>query len=329
MRRQRMCLVVWRGVISGSFLGSEGLYGGLIGGFMFVGCVQFSMSQRSMAGGFGERALERIVSEDMFVSASVEGVVISCKVDYYSGSLGGAKHTGSVSVIERWEESDNREVRTVGVSPELFVELYVRSISERVTVKMSASDIVELGDFSNLTGHFKLDVSEVDVKVSSDSVEIEGMGTFARESVSDSMSYSSWVPKNGRFGDKEYRCGVVAESRLRLAWAESEGISSGVWTIEDVVEYDYSDSVRLEVGGGYGEVLEFSFSMDDWDDNASIRKLVGDVGGGVTSNLELEDVWVSLKDISGVEPVAECGDWKLYCLEDRPNMVYRWVSGLL
>lgn len=289
------------------------------------------MSQRSIAGGFGERALEKIVSKDMFVPACFEEVVISRRVEYYSGSVGrGPKHVGSVDVVERWDEGDVREIRDVGVAPNLYVELYAKTINERVVVSMSASELVQFGEFSSLTGHFRFTVSEVDVKISSDSVEIEGFGSYKRaDDVNDTMTYSSWLSQRRQIFDRGYECGEVAEERLRKAWAESEGLRSDEWYVEEVDDPEYSSRATLYVeNSDVDERLKFSFSMDDWDDNESIRNLIESVGG-VTSNLEQETVWVTLDEISGTEPVAESDGWYLYCSEDKPNPVSRFLGKYL
>lgn len=289
------------------------------------------MSQ-SLTGGFGEQALERIIASDTFVPARVKGVQYSEEVEYMSGPVGRrTRHTGQLSVIERWEKESSRDVRIRGVCPTLYVKLYVKDVNESVLVQMGASDIIQFGEFSSLRGRFKKTVDEVDVKVNAEAVVIDGIGSFGRATDvrrRNLKSYSSWNSnQRSGFRNYSYECGEEVTERLRTAWAKDEGVYSGVWRVEDVDDPEYSSTVTLTVMpseplSGVVE-LRFVLSMDDWDENAALRALVEEDGEGLVSNLEEEDVFVSLAEYSRRECIAECGPWKLYRKTDRPNILIR------
>lgn len=289
------------------------------------------MSQ-SLTGGFGERALERIIASDTFVPASVQGVQYSEEVEYVSGPVGSRiHHTGTLSVIQRWEDEDSRSVRIRGVCPSLYVKLYVKDVNESVLVQMKASDVIQFGEFTSLRGSFKKTVDEVDVKVDADSVVIDGVGSFSRATdvrQRNVKSYSSWNPNQRRgFRNYSYECGEDVTERLREAWAQENGVYSGVWRVDDVDDPDYSSTVNVTVvpseSINMAEELRFTLSMDEWDDNAALRALVEEDGNGLASNLEGETVFVSLAEYRRRESVAECGPWKLYRAKDKPNVVVR------
>lgn len=271
------------------------------------------MSQSSVAGGFGNRVLERIVANDTFVQAEVREVVISQRVEYYSGSVGrGPKHTGKLSVVERWDNDDARDVRTVGVDPSVFLRIYVKPLNKRMLVCMSPSDIVQFGEFSSLRGRFELTVDSVEVKVNSESVTFENYGTYTWEKeVSDTITYSSFRTKRRRIFDRGYQCGEEMEEQLRSAWAKKEGVHSGIWRVSDVDDPEYSSTVELEVESeATSDCLSFFLSMDEWDENAELRELIEKDGNGLPSNLDGEDVYVSFSEMDGA--IAECDGWFLY-----------------
>jgi len=286
------------------------------------------MSQSSVAGGFGNRVLERIVANDTFVQADVQEVVISQRVEYYSGSVGrGPKHTGKLSVIQRWDDDDSRDIRMVGVDPSVFLRIYVKPLNKRLLVRMSPSDIVEFGEFSSLRGGFRLTVDEVDVKVSSDKVKFENYGSYSwKKGVSDTMTYSSFRSSRSRVFDRGYQCGEEIEEQLRGAWAKKKkGIHSGMWRVSNVDDPEFSSSVEVEVENeAVSEPLAFFLSMDDWDENPALRKLVEDDCNGLASNLEGEEVYVSFSEWDN--SVAECDGWFLYRANGVGSVVRRIQS---
>lgn len=266
-----------------------------------------------VTGGFGDKATERSVVEDSSVRGVVQDVVISRRVEYYSGSVGrGPKHTGSVDVVERWEERDNRDIRKVGVDPSVYLDVYVEPLGETVRVDMSPSEVVQFGEFMSLNGRFSLTEEEVEVKVDIESVEFECFGSYSRVGeMRDTMTYSEWCSQRRRVFDRGYECGEVIEERLRSAWAKKKGIHSELWTVSNVDDPEYSSSAKVTVEHPeVAEELSFRISMNDWEENEALRKLVDEDAFGLPSNLEQQKVFVSVAEYDGV--VAENGSWKLY-----------------
>lgn len=300
---------------------------------MFIGGVLGDMSQKSksVTGGFGERVLERVVARDTFLPGEVQDVVFSEVVEYYDGSItSGVKHSSPLSVYKRWDKEYDRDVRSVGVDPSVFLKVYVSEIGKRVLVEMSPSDIVKFGEFTSLNGSFKLTETDVEVKIDAESVQFEDYGSFSRaEDVTDTRAYSSFSSRStiGKIFDKSHKCGREIEGALREAWAKQEGVYSGRWEVVNVDDFEYSKNASIEVSPGPDyRNLQFTLSMDEWDENKSMRKLVDTVGSGLVENLEHEYVWVSMSEYSSKEPVAEDGAWKLYCPSQKPNIVSRLVN---
>lgn len=284
-----------------------------------------------MAGGFGERVLDRVVARDTFVPAEVKEVVFSEVVEYSSGDItSSVKMSAPLSVYKRWDERDNRKIRSFGVDPSVYLKVYVRDINKSVLVEMSPSEVVQFGEFPYIHGKFKLTETDVEVKVDAEEVQFENYGAYSIASdVTDTRSYGSFSSSRsmGKIFDKSHRCGREIDEALRKAWAKQEGLYSGAWTVEDVDDPDYTKTVTLSLSHPESaDELEFSFSMDEWDENPSMRRLIDEVGSGLVGNLEMEKVWVSMSEYSNVEPVAESGDWKLYAPSDKPNIVSRFVS---
>lgn len=279
---------------------------------------------KSVTGGFGERVVERNVVQDSFVEGVLSNLVITRRIEYYSGSLGGPKHTGKASVVERWQNNDSRDIRDVGVAPDVYVRIRVPSVNERVLVEMPISTIVTLGEFSSKSGSFTLTDEPVNVKFDESSVTIENVGSFNRVSdVRDTMTYDSWRSQRRDMFDRGYECGTVVEGRLRKAWAKQNGVHSFVAEIAEVDDAEYTSSVTFHIDppaeSGFTYQFSFRVSMDEWDENAGLRGLVNDDGYGVPSNLEGEEVFVSMDDYSGA--IASDGAWSLYQKHNRSNAV--------
>lgn len=294
---------------------------------MGIWTVLWYMSKSSVAGGFGDQALERIVAKDTFVQAEVRDVVISQRVEYYSGSIGrGPKHTGKLSVIQRRNEDDSRDVRIVDVDPSVFLRVYVNTLNKRLLVRMSPSEIVELGEFTSLRGSFKLTTDKVYLKVDSDTVTFENYGSYTwDEDVSDTMTYSSFRSMEGRAFDRGYQCGKEIEERLRCEWAKKKGIHSGIWRVKNVNDSEHSSSVEIEVENkDSSDRLRFSLSMDEWDENQALRDLVKKDGDGLVSNLEEEEVCVSFKEYDNA--VSERDGWFLYRANGVKSLLRRLQS---
>jgi hypothetical protein len=147
--------------------------------------------------------------------------------------------------------------------------------------------------------------------------------------VTDIRSYKSFVSDIGPHSvfNKSYKCGEKVEENLWKAWAKENDLYSGLWTVDKVDDSDTSNLVSLSVTpDGCSETLEFSFSIDEWDENPSMRKLVDTVGSGLVSNIENEVVWVSMGDAISADPVAVSGPWGLYCPSQKPNIVSRFMD---
>lgn len=286
------------------------------------------MSQ-TVVGQFGERALERIISKDTFVPATVQNIVIAKRTTYYSGSVTGmsVKHTSPSSYVDKLKKRD-RNIRDVGVSPKLYLKLNIDTVQSSVLISITPSELTDFGSFKYLHGKFNLDVEDIEVKVTANQIRIRDFGVFNREeNVRDTMTYTSWSHSRSQVLDRGYECGKVIEQKLKKSWAISEGIYSTKWRIETVENPEYSTRIKLIcVRDDIEDSLKFSISMNDWDENKSIRNLIENVAGGVPDNLEKMNVWVSLEEYSSVEPVAKDGEWNLYCYSDKPNVVSRTIE---
>jgi hypothetical protein len=281
------------------------------------------MSQ-SVAGGFADKVVGKVVVSDTFVPAKIRDIKYVENVRYYS-SMTRMYHRGKASVVDRQEDD-----RVKSVHPDLCLDIRISEIGESVLVDVDPSDIVQFGSVDSLNGSFSLDEdsSEIQVKISSDSVTIEDVGSFDRvddegghvSTYGNADSYDFWNVDS---------FSKVIRDRLRKAWFKSYGGYEGVWRVDEVQDPEYSSSARIKVvHPDFKNPLWFMVSMNEWDDNPSLRKFIKKDAMGVPSNLEESFVFVSLSDYSHIEPVAVDRDWKLYRKNDKPNVIRRFVDRL-
>lgn len=280
---------------------------------------------KSVTGGFGDKALRKIIAKDSFVQGMLKGLYISKTVNYYSGSVGsGVRHTGDLEIVKRRKQRDGSRVRIVSASPNVFLKVYIPSVSEYYLVDVPCSKLVDFGEFSSLHGNFNLTIEEVPVKFDSENITFKNIGRFPLAKETDeTIPYTRWTHTKHNYGEGRYvkKCGEKIEKQLKKEWAKKQNIREALWTVSDVDDSDHTTRVTLTVTKeGVGEELSFTFSTDDWDENESIRRLVEKDGHGLVSNLEGEQVFVSLDELSAT-PVAEERDWYLYRAADKPNII--------
>lgn len=272
------------------------------------------MSQ-TVSGGFEEAVVESEVASDVFLEGEVSEVVVSSKVQYYSGSLGGPKHIGATDVVQRRKERNNTDIRIVGVAPEVYVRVSVLTVGETCLLSMPISKIVSLGDFNSSNGSFVLSDKRYEMKYDSSSVTINGVGTFNRvDEPTNSIRLSGSSGRRSVF-NRDEDCRKEIQSRLRKEWAKQNDVYSFVAEVSyDDPEYSSSATLSVEVPYDFEyeniSTLEFRVSSEDWDENAPLRNLVSDTGHGIPSNLDGEKVRVSLAEHS--DSIASDGVWHLY-----------------
>ena len=275
-----------------------------------------------MAGKFGEKALDRVVASDTFVPATIRKIRYIERMKYYSGRSR-TMHTGMASLVDSQSSHDARRLL-----PELCVELYVPNISESILVKMSAKEIVQFGEVSSLKGSFSLDESltDVEVKVTTDSLTIRDVGSFDRVEEDKKDISTVGMATDYNFTEVESFSRVIRK-QLRKAWFRANGGYEGLWRVSKVRERDYSPKAEIQVEHPeFERSLRFLVSMDDWDDDKSLRRLIKSDGSGLISNLEEEDVFVSLTEYGHTDPIAVDSDWKLYRKSEKPNFIRRFAE---
>jgi len=255
------------------------------------------------------------VASDMFLEGSVDEVVVSSQVQYYSGPIGGPKHVSATSVVQRRDERDNSDIQIVGVAPEVYVRVSVPTVGERFLVSMPISKIALLGEFTSSNGSFVLSDEAYEMKYDSSSVLISGVGRFDRvDEPTDAIGLSESSGRRSVF-NRDEDCRQQILSRFREEWAKQNNIYSFV----SEVRYEdptHSNSAILRVEIPYDfeydriSGLEFRVSSDEWDENEPLRSLVAESGHGIPSNLDGEKVRVSLAESSSA--IASDGEWHLY-----------------
>lgn len=280
------------------------------------------MSQsQSVVGGFGEKALDRVVATDTFVPATVRKIRYVERMKYYS-SIVGITSTGTASYVDRHSSASARRLL-----PELCVEVYVPDISESVLVKMPAEEIVQFGEVSSLKGSFSLDnpFKEVEAKVTTDSLTIRGVGSFDRVEDKENISTVGRATDYNFTGVESFS--RVIRKRLRKAWFRANGGYEGLWRVSKVMERDYSPKAEIHVDHPkFERSLRFLVSMDDWDDDKSLRRLIKSDGSGLISNLEEDKVFVSLNEYGHTDPISTDSDWNLYRKSEKPNFIRRFAA---
>lgn len=265
--------------------------------------VSTDSQRQTEMGGFDSHITEKTIEKEEFMFADVESLLIEQEVMYKK------RHTGSkyTTTVVDYIYKDHTYITHIRNAPKLLLCLDVQTKSHPIYVKLKPEDYLSYVEMTEVGQIPPFEKEKVKVKIEDDVCTLKSIG---ERDICSKPQQSVHFNKHLTYTSSNYRytyswkCGYEITQAIRKEWAKRNDCFEGIWTITEVEDPTETKQATLHLESNDDLPNKTTFCLTASEDD-TLQQFITEVGDGLISNTELEEVYLTFKHLDSMDMVAE------------------------